>query len=196
MKFSPTEIRDLLRAWLLLSIAFAILFTGFSLDARFFTAVLISASTAGIGFLLHELAHKYVAQHYGCHAEFHAFDRMLWLAILLSFFGFIFAAPGAVFIRGRVTPQKNGHISIAGPLTNIILGIFFFALFALTHTQIIRAIASMGMHINFLLAAFNLIPFFGLDGSKVLAWNKKVYAVVLIASILLYFSTGHLLRLF
>ncbi|MBI4141594.1 metalloprotease, partial [Candidatus Woesearchaeota archaeon] len=126
MRFSQREILDLTRAWLLLSIAFAILFTGFSLDARFLVAVVVSGFTAGIGFLLHELAHKYVAQKYNCHAEFHAFDQMLWIAVFLSFFGFIFAAPGAVFIQGRITPRKNGHISIAGPLTNVIIGIVFF----------------------------------------------------------------------
>lgn len=189
MRFSSKEIRALTRAWLLLSIAFAILFTGFSFDVRFFIAVIISGFTAGIGFLLHELAHKYVAQKYGCNAEFHAFDQMLWLAVFLSFFGFIFAAPGAVFITGRITPRKNGHIAIAGPLTNIIIGIIFFVLLTTNNVPFMKSIAGMGMTINFLLAAFNMIPFFGLDGAKVLQWNKTVYTITLIISILLYVGT-------
>ncbi|MBI4141141.1 metalloprotease [Candidatus Woesearchaeota archaeon] len=196
MRFSTDEIRDLLRAWFLLSIAFAILFTGFSFDIRFLIAVIISAFTAGIGFLLHELAHKYVAQKYGCHAEFHAFDQMLWIAVFLSFFGFIFAAPGAVFISGRITPRKNGHISIAGPLTNVIIGLIFLILFALINAPLIKSIAGMGMHINFLLAAFNMIPFFGLDGAKVLHWNRTIYTITLVSTILLYLGAGPIMALF
>lgn len=193
MKFSTQELQALGRAWLLLSIAFAILFTGFSLDAKFAVAVLISGFTAGIGFLLHELAHKFVAQKYGCKAEFHAFDQMLWIAVLLSFFGFIFAAPGAVFISGRVSPKKNGLISLAGPLTNVIIGIFFFVLVSINTIPAIKEISAMGMQINFWLALFNMLPFFGLDGTKVLMWDKKVYGSVLVLCILLVFGTGLIL---
>ena len=83
----------------------------------------------GLGFLLHQLAHKFVAQKYGCVAEFRAFDQMLYLAVGLAFFvGFIFAAPGAVMIRGYVDRRKNGIISIAGPAVNIMLAVIFLIL--------------------------------------------------------------------
>ena len=90
MDFSLNELKELGRAWLLVSIAFAIVFVGFSLDARFFLAILMAGFTAGIGFLLHEMAHKFVAQKFGCKAVFQAFDKMLWIGVLMSFFGFIF----------------------------------------------------------------------------------------------------------
>ena len=88
---------------------------------------LISLFTAGIGFLLHELAHKFVAQYYGCEAEFRSMDQMLYFAVGLSLFvGILFAAPGAVMIAGGVTRKENGIISVAGPLTNYVLaGIFY-----------------------------------------------------------------------
>ena len=184
MMFSPAEMKDLVRAWLLLSLAFAIVFAGFSLDFRFFVAVLTAGFTAGTGFLLHELAHKFVAQKYGCHAEFHAFDQMLWLAVLMSFFGFIFAAPGAVMIRGRINARKNGLISLAGPLTNLVLGILFAVFSLLSPSGLFR----MGVQINLWLAVFNMLPFFGLDGTKVLAWNKKVYALFLAIMLLALFG--------
>ena|SRR3989344_2125300 len=190
MNFSNQELQELGRAWLLLSIAFAILFAGFSLDLKFAFAVLISGFTAGIGFLLHEIAHKFVAQKFHCKAEFHAFDKMLWIAVLLSFFGFIFAAPGAVFISGRINAKKNGLISLAGPLTNVIIGLFFAVLFVAIPIQAIKSISLIGIRINFWLALFNMLPFFGLDGTKVLLWDKRVYATVLIVCILLVFGTS------
>ena len=99
MKFSSIETKDLFYAGVMISLAFAILLSGGLLGLNT-TIFLIAFFTAGLGFLLHELMHKYVAQGYGLWAEFRANYKMLWLAVFFSFFGFIFAAPGAVYIRG------------------------------------------------------------------------------------------------
>src|SRR3989344_7145769 len=112
MKFSKKEIFDLIKAWIAIAIAFTIVLRhryDYSLSLIFF----LSITTVGIGFLLHELAHKWVAQKYGCFAEFKAFNLMLVLAIALSLFGFVFAAPGAVFISDHVNKRKNGKIAAA-----------------------------------------------------------------------------------
>src|SRR3989344_3276063 len=119
MRFTYREQRDLFLAGIMISAAFAILLSGglrsiLSFDPRILIILGIAFFTAGIGFLLHELMHKYVAQRYGLQAEFRAFYNMLWLALLFSLFGFIFAAPGAVFIRGMINKEKNGKISVAG----------------------------------------------------------------------------------
>lgn len=193
MRFSRVEIEHLLRAWVLVSLAFAILITGFSLTATFAVAMLFSAITAGIGFLGHELMHKYVAQRYGCWAEFRANDFMLGLMVVLSFFGFIFAAPGGVFIANHVTLRKNGIISLAGPLTNIVFGVLFAGLAFILPVPL-QPLGLYGMNINFWLGFFNLLPLPGIDGSKVLAWNKWVYAVTFIASIVLAFGAGLVVR--
>ena len=79
-----------------------------------------------MAFLLHELGHKLVAQKYGCQAEFRSFDQMLILAVIMSFFGFILAAPGAVLIQGRVSRKQNGIISATGPGVNLSLAVMFF----------------------------------------------------------------------
>ncbi len=192
MRFSRTEVEHLLRAWVLISLAFAILLSGFRLDFTFVVALVFSSITAGIGFLGHELMHKYVAQKYGCWAEFRANDFMLGLMVLLSFFGFIFAAPGGVFIANHVTLRKNGIISLAGPATNIVFGILF-ALLTIVLPEPLRPLGTYGMNINFWLGFFNLIPLPGIDGSKVLAWNKAVYAVALVVSVVLVFGASALL---
>ncbi len=190
MKFSGKEKKDLFFAGLMISLAFAILLSGGlggMLSFSFYIVFVIAFFTAGIGFLFHELMHKYVAQSYGLFAEFKAYYKMLWLAILLSFFGFIIAAPGAVYIRGNITKEKNGKISLAGPVTNIVLGVLFLILlFALRAEGIFKAFLGFGLTINSLLAAFNMIPAVPFDGSKVIAWNKKVYYITLILAIGLF----------
>ena len=186
MKFSRVEIQHLLRAWLFVSLAFAILFSGFSLSGVFVTAFIVSAITAGIGFLGHELMHKYVAQRYGCWAEFRANNFMLGLMVLLSFFGFIFAAPGGVYIKNHITTKKNGIIALAGPATNIVFTVIFAAL-TFVLPEVLMPIGTYGTLINAWLGMFNLLPFPGIDGSKVLAWSKPIYGASLVLSIVLLF---------
>ncbi len=190
MKFSDKEKKDLFFAGIMISLAFAILLSGGLtgiLSLGFYIVFVIAFFTAGIGFLFHELMHKYIAQSYGLFAEFKAYYKMLWLAILLSFFGFIIAAPGAVYIRGNITKEKNGKISVAGPVTNLILGILFLILlFTLRSEGVFRAFLGFGLTINSLLAAFNMIPTVPFDGSKVIAWDKKVYYITLILAIGLF----------
>src|SRR3989338_5379136 len=76
---SKTEIKDLLKAWIAISIAFGIILSS---TEGYLSAFIISAIAVGFGFLLHELGHKVVAQHYHLFAEFRSFDQMLILAIL------------------------------------------------------------------------------------------------------------------
>ncbi len=181
IKFSKVEIRDLSKAWVAISIAFAIALAGgiiyITPDFSFLQNIIFAAVTVGVGFLLHELGHKVVAQRYGCFAEFRADNTMLLVSIVTSFFGFIFAAPGAVMIAGRVSIERNGKISIAGPLVNIILALLFMTLGLVINDGFLGGLFAFGFFINTWLAIFNLIPIWILDGKKVLAWNKWVYGI-------------------
>src|SRR3989338_91237 len=127
---SEKELRDLVKAWIAISLAFALVLRH-DIGLSFYQVFIVSAVTVGTGFLLHELGHKFVAQRYGCFAEFRSFDQMLILAILMSYFlGVLFAAPGAVMIQGPVGRGRNGKIRAAGPIVNLILaGMFFSFLF-------------------------------------------------------------------
>jgi len=190
MKFSSIEKKDLFYAGIMISLAFAILLSGgFNiLNSGFLVVFVISFFTAGLGFLLHELMHKYVAQSYDLWAEFRANYKMLWLAVFFSFFGFIFAAPGAVYIHGKITRERNGKISVAGPLTNLFLAVIFLILIFLVSTEsiILNTFFGFGLTINSLLAAFNMIPVMPFDGAKIISWNKPIYYTTLILGVGLF----------
>ena len=183
MKFSRLEIKEISKAWFAISLAFAIALGGFKQGITGFSAVFaISLFTVGLGFVFHELSHKYLAQKYRCWAEFRANNAMLIFAVLISFTGFIFAAPGGVFIKGRISRKRYGMIAAAGPFMNIILGIVFLALALFLLPEMLASIAYMGARINAWLALFNMIPIMGLDGRKILAASKPIYIVEIIAA--------------
>ena len=175
---SEIELKDALKAWIAISVAFAIALSGSLLYSNFYIKFVIASLTVGVGFLLHEMGHKVVAQRYGCFAEFRSFDSMLILAIAMSFFGFIFAAPGAVMISGRVNKIKSGRISAAGPIVNLILALVFLILIFVQLPALFKDIAYYGFLINSWLALFNMIPFWLFDGQKILRWSKIAYGSI------------------
>ena len=192
VSFSREEVVDLGVAWLALGVAFA-LFLGRPLVLGLLrtpstgvasavgSLLLMSLLTVGVGFLLHELAHKVVAVRFGQVAAFRADYRMLGLAILGGFVGFLFAAPGAVYHRGRITARENGLIAVAGPVTNLALAVAFAPL--LVAPGFLGAVGSYGVRINLLLAGFNMLPWGPLDGRKVLSWHRGVFAIVFVVSV-------------
>ncbi|MFC7214084.1 metalloprotease [Saliphagus sp. GCM10025334] len=185
LTFSDRELFDLALAWIVLSVAFALLLApihlGLASAGHFATMIALSFVTVGVAFLLHELAHKVVAVRFGQVAAFRADYQMLFLAIMSALIGFLFAAPGAVYHRGRITYRENGLISVAGPVTNLILAGLFLPMLvgtrALEGPALLQQVGHMGVVINLFLAAFNMIPFGPLDGKSVLEWSKPVFAV-------------------
>ncbi len=176
------EILELLISWITISLAFSTigdLIFGNSPYSVFFSNLVVMFFAVGTGFILHELAHKYAAIHFGLHAEFRMWREGLILALILAVLNspLIFAAPGAVYIFGRnISVKKNAIISIAGPLTNIAIAVLFSFAFALYNPEgFIAAIFYGVIYVNFFLAFFNMLPIPPLDGSKVFLWNIPVW---------------------
>jgi Zn-dependent protease len=186
MRFSSRELRDLVIAWVALGFAFSLLYVPVSattladvlVSQTFAFEFGLSLATVGVAFLLHELAHKVVAVHFGQHAEFRADFGMLALAVAGGLAGFLFAAPGAVHHRGRITPREHGLIAVAGPLTNVAL-----AAVSLGLMTVFPELGWRGLFINVLLAGFNMIPFGPLDGRTVLDWSPVAYAAAAVPTI-------------
>jgi len=177
------ERRDLLIAWLAISIAFTLIYIrgGVNVTGLIFFFVM-SLLTVGVAFILHELAHKFTAMRYGYWAEFKKDNQMLLVAVVMAaLVGVVFAAPGATYIYGNATRAENGRISAAGPLTNLLLCIPF-ALLMLFGGGLIGIVGLVGFRVNAMIATFNMLPISVLDGRKILAWNPAVFAVLMAAS--------------
>ncbi len=198
IRTSSTELQHLFIAWIAIAFAFAyvIRLSGSTLQERF----IISLFTVGVGFLLHELAHKVVAQRYNLWAEFRMSSTMLMLAVGLAYlWGVLLAAPGAVYISGSyITSKQNGRIAAAGPLTNVFLATIF--LLISTQSTLLKGFGEygwyvifLGVQINLWLATFNMLPLSVLDGRKVFAWSKPAFAGVFLLIILMWIGAGAVL---
>ncbi len=181
---SVDEIREIVLADAVLIVAFS--FTRIGGIVEFFRnpfallAVLpIMAIGVTFSFILHELMHKFTAQHYGAIAGFKTSQTGLWITLITGMAGFLLGIPGATMIYVHsFTRKENGIVSLAGPLTNFaIFGICMVAFAVLSPPQgsFIAQAISFTIYINLFLAFFNMLPITPLDGSKVLAWDKNVY---------------------
>ena len=195
--FTKNEIRGLIIAFIVLSFCFAISNVGLDLKGIISLMPIVMVGV-GMGFILHELGHKYMSVKHGYRAEFELWPLGLVIAFVTAFLGFVFAAPGSVkTYADEMTDEINGKITLAGPMANIGLAILFILIAALiypfsTHSELFRLmylICTVGFSVNAFLATFNLLPFYSLDGTKVMKWSVKVWITAFaIAAIMMLMS--------
>ncbi|MEM4159933.1 MAG: hypothetical protein QXH18_01790, partial [Candidatus Micrarchaeia archaeon] len=94
------EIEEMIISMLAIMVAFTIAVWGIGVffQPGLIYKLLIIGFTVGIGFMTHEMGHKYAAEKFGSPSRFVMWPQGLLLMFLLAPFGFIFAAPGAVYI--------------------------------------------------------------------------------------------------
>lgn len=175
--FSKEEIRDIIISVVVVSIVFAY--------PRFGNFLLYSFVIVIVAFLFHELAHKFVARKFSCHAFYKMWPMGLAMGLILMFIGFRFVAPGAVVINpyrfGRwgyknrhITFVELGKIAAAGPAVNLFFAGFFYLIGG--------NIFSFMSFINGWLAFFNLLPVAPLDGQKIFGWKPWLWLVMIISA--------------
>ena len=193
IRFSSTEIRHLIVGVGLVTACGISSFLGSSTSIGAL-GLAISAALFSMGFILHELAHKYVAQGYGLWAEF----RLNMTGLLLTAVSVIspikFIAPGAVMIAGFADKERMGKTAFAGPLVNVIIVVGLLIVLPALGTGAIYEAVLAGASINAFLALFNLIPFAVFDGQKVYSWDKRYWTMLFLISLGLTIYTMLILR--
>jgi len=121
--------------------------------AEYWILGIITAVMLFVSVLIHELAHSVVAQHFGISVP----------RITL----FLFGGVSQIAAEPPDAPTEF-WIAIVGPLTSFALAAFFWEVEPLVSaSQPLFALAEYLAVINLILAVFNLIPGFPLDGGRV-----------------------------
>jgi len=131
-----------------------------SITSRWFLGAITSLLFA-VSVLLHELGHSYFALK----------SEVPVSGVTLFIFGGI-----AQIQKEPKTARDEFRIAIAGPATSLLLAGIFGVIWLLDRSVVYLAAPSAWLaRINFMLAAFNLIPGYPLDGGRVLrslVWGK------------------------
>ena len=193
VNFTAREVRDIIISMLFIAVIFAFIFSQSNINA-FILLIPTLLIAVGLGFVLHELAHKFVAIRYGFYAEFRIwFEGLIFALITAIIIKLALVAPGAVYIHGNnISREQNGKISLAGPLVNIVLALIFLGLtpyISYSTTDVwgymLNNLIYFGFFINSYLAAFNLIPLGIFDGAKVIRWNPLIWGITFVFSVIL-----------
>lgn len=97
--------------------------------------------------LAHEYGHIYASRAFGGTCD----------AVYLHAFG------GAALISPPKAPKETLLVSLAGPITSVLLAILFYVMYYVTGMEILKI---MGF-INALMGVFNLLPIFPMDGGRI-----------------------------
>ncbi len=150
--------------WSLASFLFPQQYHGLSI-AAYWTMGIVGAVGLFMSIVFHEFFHSFVARRYGLPME----------GITLFIFGGV-----AQMEHEPETPKVEFLMSIAGPLSSIVLGVVFWGLHGWAvqagwPVQFAGVVRYLGW-INLVLAGFNMVPAFPLDGGRVLRsilWSAK-----------------------
>ena len=199
--FSKIEVQHLSQATLAFTIALAFMTTNgiwgaLASPQTFVFGGIVYFLALAPAFVLHEMAHKVAARHYGCWAEFRASPTGLrWGVLIAAAFGIVFMAPGAVMVVGNTSRSQFGKIALAGPITNVALWSLGLGmvLMGATANPILEVIIIPWMWGNAILGTFNMLPFGPLDGKKIKTWSDTIFWVwFVICASLIWFNMKHL----
>lgn len=115
----------------------------------------VSAILLFVTVLIHELSHSFTARAYGLPVH----------TISLFIFGGV-----SNLTQEPQSPKVELLVAIAGPLASLVLAGLFFVAYLVLHALPTEVTAVLGYlaYVNLILAIFNLIPGFPLDGGRVL----------------------------
>ncbi len=174
----------------------------------FIIAVLIPIVVGVLTIIPHELAHRQMARRFGCGSRFILSFRGFLITLLINIFHFLtgffvfFSGYTGIncYFGGNFDAKIQGKTAAAGPATNILISVVSTAIYYLLPLIVPSAVVqhSIGFFLveifflelsnfNAYVAFFNLIPFWVLDGLKIIRWDIKVWIALVIPAFILTF---------
>lgn len=156
--------------------------------------VVLEAILIAFSVLVHELAHRNVARRYRCYSKYVIDPIGLMLTLVSSISPFIrIIIPGYVLIScagywgdyGRNGNRAVLMSTIAGPLSNIVLGFIFYAISIAITSPLLKHVLFSISSLNGWLAFFNLLPLGPLDGARIIRGAPITWVIMFACSLAL-----------
>lgn len=159
-----------------------------------------------IGFIAHQLAHRFAALSIGYKVEYQAWVVGLVVSLILAFVSngvITFLAMGGITVthlavhrlgrfRYGLSYNTIGWIALAGPLANVSLAVIFKILGGLLGGSVLL---DKGVSVNLWLALWSIVPVPPFDGSKTFFGSRYIYlfavgSIIAIAVMLRFISSA------
>ncbi|MBW2965712.1 site-2 protease family protein [Candidatus Woesearchaeota archaeon] len=114
---------------------------------------IISSILLFVSVLIHELSHSFIAQR----------GKVAVEKITLFFFGGV-----AQISDENISPSREFKMAAAGPIISFVLAFVFYVVFKFSPVLYLTAICFYLTRLNLILAVFNLVPGYPLDGGRML----------------------------
>jgi Zn-dependent protease len=174
-------------------VASAVIFTlAFMLKDRLAiegTTILVFILMGGMATVAHELSHRFFARRWQGQSEFQFWGLGTVMMLLTAgLFGTVFAKPSRALTASteQMTASQGAFVATAGPMANVLFALASVLIIPLG--GILTLIGQAGFSMNLLAAVFDMVPMVPMDGKKLFAYSKFLWAVMFIPLILLYIA--------
>lgn len=142
-------------------------------------------------YMIHEMAHKFTAQHYGMWSEFRMTTQGYYLSVIAILFSIPIFGTGVVYTGGAKNMEESGKVNLAGPFSNFIVAAIlaiiaiYIPIMGVSVPFQAIFVLQYGIIINAWIGLFNMIPFQPFDGGTIREWNMRIWIIQTVALVTL-----------
>jgi len=151
--------------------------------------IMVFILMGGMATVAHELSHRFFARRWKGASEFQFWGLGTTMMLLTAWlFGNVFAKPSRTLTAAteHLTKEQVVVVAIAGPVANIVFALASVPLIPLG--GVLTLIGQAGLSMNLLAAVFEMVPLSLLDGKKVYAYSKILWAAAFFPLLILYIA--------
>jgi Zn-dependent protease len=151
--------------------------------------ILVFILMGGMATVAHELSHRFFAHRWQSDSEFQFWGLGTVMMLVTAWlFGNVFSKPSRTLTSStdHLTSEQGVLVAIAGPLANIVFALASLLLLPLG--GVLTLIGQAGFSMNLLSCVYDLVPVVPMDGKRLFAYNKIIWAALFFPLLFLYIA--------
>jgi Zn-dependent protease len=146
--------------------------------------IFIYLRAGGIALVAHDLGHRIVAARYQLKTEYQFWGYGMLVILITSWlFGAVFAQPARTIIEGD-DKKAPAFAFFIGPIVS--LGLAFVFVVLVPFGGALSTIGGLGFTMDPVNGLYMLMPFYPMDGKRVVEWGWKYWGIIFIPLLIFY----------